>query len=382
MECVPESITPKEEKKLKLVDAMEYKLDADKDIFQVKVGKNEKKNKIIIHISKINELVDIFYENEFTFDDLLKLDKTFRICDELDEIFKNIITFFNEKKVIIKEVKDDSLILNLKLSSMTGKEKNVEMKLFKKEMNQDSIVKELCKKIKILEEENKNLKEEIKIFKKELNDLNNIRNDLNELKKWKNEKEDEFKKLIKEKKNVSILQNIDSKILTKAEDFEFIENAYKNNDKLLMNKIFKPKLLYRVTRDGDSATVFHNKCDNIKGTLTLVKTKKGFIFGGYTNETWNSGGYKKDDNAFCFSIDLKKIYKSKKTNNCIYCDSGYGPVFGDYIFCIYNNCLSKGGMMNDGLNNNYDGQQKANEINNGEQYFGVIEVEVFEIILE
>ena len=121
MECVPESITPKEEKKLKLVDAMEYKLDADKDIFQVKVGKNEKKNKIIIHISKINELVDIFYENEFTFDDLLKLDKTFRICDELDEIFKNIITFFNEKKVIIKEVKDDSLILNLKLSSMTGK---------------------------------------------------------------------------------------------------------------------------------------------------------------------------------------------------------------------------------------------------------------------
>ena len=44
MECVPESITPKEEKKLKLIDAMEYKLDADKDIFQVKVGKNEKKN--------------------------------------------------------------------------------------------------------------------------------------------------------------------------------------------------------------------------------------------------------------------------------------------------------------------------------------------------
>ena len=383
MECVPESITPKEEKKLKLVDAMEYKLDADKDIFQVKVGKNEKKNKIIIHISKINELVDIFYENEFTFDDLLKLDKTFRICDELDEIFKNILTFFNEKKVIIKEVKDDSLILNLKLSSMTGKEKNVEMKLFKKEMNQDSIVKELCKKIKILEEENKNLKEEIKIFKKELNDLNNIRNDLNELKKWKNEKEDEFKKLIKEKKHISILKNIDSKILTKAEDFEFIENAYKNNDKLLMNKIFKPKLLYRVTRDGDTATAFHNKCDNIRGTLTLVKTKKGLIFGGYTNETWESPDkYKKDDTAFCFSIDLKKIYKSKKTDYGIYCYSGYGPVFGNYIFCIYNNCLTKGGMMNDGLNINYDGQQKENEINNGEKYFGVIEVEVFEIIFE
>jgi len=46
MECVPESIIQKEEKKLKLVDAMEYKLNADKDIFQVKVGKNEKKIKL------------------------------------------------------------------------------------------------------------------------------------------------------------------------------------------------------------------------------------------------------------------------------------------------------------------------------------------------
>ena len=58
------------------------------------------------------------------------------------------------------------------------------------------------------------------------------------------------------------------------------------------------------------------------------------------------------------------------------------PVFGDYFFAVYNNCLSKGGMMNDGLNNRYDNQLKENEINNGEQYFGITEVEVFEIILE
>ena len=57
------------------------------------------KKKIIIHISKINELVDIFYENEFTFDDRLKLDKSLRICDELDEIVRNILTFFSEKNV-------------------------------------------------------------------------------------------------------------------------------------------------------------------------------------------------------------------------------------------------------------------------------------------
>ena len=382
MENIPGAITAKEGKELELKNSKEYKLNFDKDIFQVNLAKNESENKIIIHSMKISGIVDIFYESEFTFDDLLKLDKTFRACDELDEIFEILVTFFNEEKVLIKEVKDDLILLNLKISSLTGKEKIVEIKLIKKEMNQDSIIKELCKKINKLEEENKTLKDEVNNMKQELKELNNIKNDLNDLKNWKNEKEEELKQLIKEKKNKAILQNIDSKILTKAEEFEFIEKAYKNNDELLKNKIFKPKLLYRASKDGDSASTFHNKCDNIKGTLTLVKTKKGFIFGGFTNETWNESKYKKDDNAICFSIDLKKIYKSKKTNYGIFCNSGCGPVFGNYFFYIYNNCFSKGGLMNDGLNVNYDGQQKENEINNGEQYFGVIEVEIFDVVLE
>ena len=38
--------------------------------------------------------------------------------------------------------------------------------------------------------------------------------------------------------------------------------------------------------------------------------------------------------------------------------------------------------MNDGLNVNYDNQVKENEINNGEQYFGITELEVFDIILD
>ena len=173
-----------------------------------------------------------------------------------------------------------------------------------------------------------------------------------------------------------------SKILTKTEELKFIENAYKNNDKLLKNKIFKPMLLYRATEDGDSSDVFHSKCNYVKNTLTLVKTDKGLIFGGYTTQTWDSSGYKKDDKAFCFSIDLHKVYRNKKTNKAIYAGSGQSATFGDYFFCVYDKCLSNGGMMNDALNRNYDNQQKKNEINNGETHFGVSEVEVFEVILE
>ena len=38
--------------------------------------------------------------------------------------------------------------------------------------------------------------------------------------------------------------------------------------------------------------------------------------------------------------------------------------------------------MNDGLNKNYDNQKIENEINNGNGEFGVVEVEVYEVILE
>ena len=114
----------------------------------------------------------------------------------------------------------------------------------------------------------------------------------------------------------------------------------------------------------------------------IVKTDKGFIFGGCTNEIWNEDkSYRKDDSAICFSLDLKKKYKSKKTDYSIHCNtSNYG--FGNYFFTICDNCLSKGGMMNDGLNSCYDNQKIANEINNGEGNYGIVEVEVFKIILE
>ena len=188
---------------------------------------------------------------------------------------------------------------------MTGQEKVVEIKLNQKRISKDIIIKELCNKINLLDKENKDLKEEINI----------IREELYEIKKWKNEKEEEINKLCKSKKEKIALEVLDSKILTKLDELEFIEKIFKNNDEILMNKIFRLKLLYRTSRDGDSSASFLNKYDNIRGTLTFVKTKTGLIFGGYTGETSNESSccYKTDSKAFCFSIDLrKKNIKAKK----------------------------------------------------------------------
>ena len=73
---------------------------------------------------------------------------------------------------------------------MIGQEKDVEIKLNKKEIGKDIIIKELFNKINLLNKENKDLKEEINI----------IREELYEIKKWKNEKEEEMNNLFKNKK--------------------------------------------------------------------------------------------------------------------------------------------------------------------------------------
>ena len=374
MEDIPQAITPKEEKDMKLIEEKEFQLNFNEDIFILKIGENMSKKNIIMKISNTTKLEDIFYEHYFDFDELVKLDKTFRSCDELEEIFSSLIACFNEKKIIIKEVKNDEIILGLKIIMPTGKEKIIDLKLNKKELEKDSIIKELCKKINILEEENKNLKNETKSLKDE---IKVIKDELNVIKKWKEDNE-------KEKENENKWkQEIDSNILTKFEDYQFIEKIYRINDENFINKKLKMKLLYRVSRDGDSSSTFHQKCDNIKDTITLVKTKNDLIFGGYTNETWNGDNiYKKDDKAFCFSLDLKRKYNNKKTDYSIKCYKGYGPCFGCALFWIYDNCLSKGGFMNDGLNQNYDNQMEENEINFGNGKFKVTDVEVYEAKFE
>ena len=381
MEDIPQAITPKEEKDMKLIEEKEFQLNFNEDIFILKIGENMSKKNIIMKISNTTKLVDIFYEHYFDFDELVKLDKTFRLYDELEEIFSTLITCLNEKKIIIKEVKNDEIILGLKIiMPMTGKEKIIDLKLNKKELEKDSVIKELCKKINILEEENKNLKNETKSLKDE---IKIIKDELNVIKKWKEDNEKNMKELFEQYENQKKLKSvIDSKILAKFEDYQFIEKIYRESDKNFINKKLKMKLLYRVSRDGDSSSTFHQKCDNIKDTVTLVKTENDLIFGGYTNETWDGSDYKKDDKAFCFSIDLKKKYNNKGTGKSVFCRKDHGPCFGDALFWIYDNCLSKGGFMNDGLNQRYDNQIKANEINFGNGEFKVTDVEVYEAKFE
>ena len=45
------------------------------------------------------------------------------------------------------------------------------------------------------------------------------------------------------------------------------------------------KLCYRSTTHGAKDTVFHDKCDGKRNTVTIVK-KNEYVFGGFTDIPW------------------------------------------------------------------------------------------------
>ena len=106
-----------------------------------------------------------------------------------------------------------------------------------------------------------------------------------------------------------------SNIISKIEDFKFIYDAQckkLNKSKIIFNQKFN------ILKDGKGAEQFHEKSDNIGPNLIIIKTKENIIFGGFTMRNWKPAPIcKKDDLAFIFNLQKKKIYNIKKGENVI-----------------------------------------------------------------
>ena len=90
-----------------------------------------------------------------------------------------------------------------------------------------------------------------------------------------------------EKKNNNN-QRFNSKIITDVEDLDLIARGLvKDELDSLKNLRVGYKLIYRASDNGEEAEDFHERCDDFEGSLTLIKTKEGNIFGGYTSLSWD-----------------------------------------------------------------------------------------------
>ncbi|CAB4039080.1 Hypothetical predicted protein [Paramuricea clavata] len=150
-------------------------------------------------------------------------------------------------------------------------------------------------------------------------------------------------------------------------------------------------LCYRASRDGWSAQDFHRHCDNKGPTVVLVKAND-CIFGGYTDQHWESSGcaWKRSNLSFLFSLRNKDNLapfianiKQGKEQNAIYCSSGDGPFFGaDYDVRIWNNPQVNQSCSNFGHTYQlppgyvYNSEQAKNLLA-GQYQFLTTEIEVF-----
>ncbi len=50
---------------------------------------------------------------------------------------------------------------------------------------------------------------------------------------------------------------------------------------------YKWRLIYRASEHGYTAESFHEYCDDKGPTLIVIKSSEGWIFGGYTTQSWS-----------------------------------------------------------------------------------------------
>jgi len=147
------------------------------------------------------------------------------------------------------------------------------------------------------------------------------------------------------------------------------------------NNPYKFNLLYRASRDGNTAKAFHEKCDNKGATVVIVKIQNSEkIIGGYNPLFWDSNSsHKSTNDSFIFSFADRNNLQSAKVGYCndnkiaVCCYSKFGPAFGGSI---------NRDLCND--NGNWYGcpnysYPKIDDIQNGYGYGNWINVDDYEV---
>ena len=67
---------------------------------------------------------------------------------------------------------------------------------------------------------------------------------------------------------------------------QLVNQQYDSKLREWLGNDYKWKLLYRASEHGYSGKSFHEYCDDKRPTLVVIKSSEGWIFGGYTTQSW------------------------------------------------------------------------------------------------
>lgn len=220
--------------------------------FQIKIGEYESSLELICDNNKLGVNLNLKKENGsplkfekvYTFEELIKISKWFKIFDNLEESFEDILKLVENKQIEIQlelGQKHAKIIFNINMEKI----KRFEIDIYQKELTKDEMIDNL-----ILE--NKEIKEKIKDLETRLN-------------------------LIEQKvvNSTSCENDIMKSDIINDSDKETLNNWINvNNDKNI-------KLLYKASRDGDAYQDFYRLCENKGPTITIALTTKGYKIGGF-----------------------------------------------------------------------------------------------------
>lgn len=175
------------------------------------------------------------------------------------------------------------------------------------------------------------------------------------------------------KNDYTLLYKKQSNILKLPQEMDMIYSWINNN--------LPPRLtlIYQASKQGFSATQFHNCCDDAESTLTIIQTDYGLRFGGFTKQNWKGEEcYKTDLNAFLFNIDTMKKYpiKTDLANTAICCRVNNLAVFGNgYDIAILDKTKRFQSLSNFPVC--YGAADEKLALTGGHQQFNIVEIETY-----
>ena len=315
-------------------------------------------DKSILFKLKQNTIPKKEFESNYTLEQLYKVNRYFIYFENTNDLIDGLLDSIKNKKSNVT-FQDKGCLIQI-LNPITNKTFDLPINIKEKDTNarikdlEDIIVQQnnkiYCLEEKIVQQNNKIafLEEKIKKFEPMYEEyLNNKK------------KEEEMRSRMF--KGSQILDKDEEKLL-----IEWLPNKPQSINLLMNSKI-----------DGDTTQAFKNKCGGKKPTYAIIKTKKGYKFGGYTTELWKDTQIK-DNNAFVFSLNKEKKYSILKPEYA----TGFG-LNGWWCFgysynaiVILENCTSK----NDNWvgNGTYDIKDQY-ELNGGERNFTVESFEIYQV---
>ena len=401
MEVAPlPNITPKESY------SEIFALKQDQKIYELKIGIINQNISLILSEEKA---VFEQYEINLNFYELKQIHTAFSMLNSCQEFLEYIKALIKNNKLTIKKEIENQISIEI-IVEYLFKQNTIKIDLKPKSINLESIVKDMHNNLSKMNEKLEKLDVNYKELKKENIGLKNENNNLieanknmnneivnikkaldiikSELIELRNENNSLKQKIINIDKEKAIVSKNTLKInssIMKEEEFDFIKKAIeeKNN-----SKIKQIKKIYQATIDGGEPRDFHNKCDNIKNTLVLYKSKGQRRFGGFTSESWESNDkHKSDKNCFLFSIDNKKIFCVQDSDYFkLGCSKILGPSFvrnETYCIALFGNDFGERSLKTcENIHANiFNGD--INALSEDGKYIGVPskECEVFQILL-